>query len=536
MKKTALALRNSFALALRIIFSVAIIALIIWKYKALTNLDVRSLIDGIPVIRAAATILGVYFIKGITLIVPASLVYIAVGMSMKIVPALCVNIVGIIIEVSVTYLMGIILGGPYVTKKIKSMKKGEKILSIYEKHEKAGIFLIRIIGFPIDFCSLFFGAMRVRYLPYLGLSLAGILPRVILFTILGDKVYNLIPMKYVIPVAAAAVVAVLVIWVVRSALRANRSADAYGVPAYTPICEQNRSVILDTDITTDCDDAGAMAVMFQLLTRYDSKLLGICNSSSDPYANATIKAICEYYGMEEPFVGQQKIKTLHTDDSKYTSAVTAKYCKYEASAISSVDEVEFYTKLLTQAQDNSVTVISIGMMTNISSVLSKNPELFNKKVHSIVAMAGKYPGGKEYNIKEDPLAAINVLENYKGIIVFSGYEVGDGIKTGYFEEEENNPVFDCYKLHCGGELPYLNNSFDLTAVQYAFEGNGSFYDLSKPMDVRVDAEGKMITKKDKFSQRYFIIKKAADGDIADYLNLLLATSPVKRHKSGGETE
>ena len=129
-----------------------------------------------------------------------------------------------------------------------------------------------------------------------------------------------------------------------------------------------------------------------------------------------------------------------------------------------------------------------------------------------------------------------MLENYKGIIVFSGYEVGDGIKTGYFEEEENNPVFDCYKLHCGGELPYLNNSFDLTAVQYAFEGNGSFYELSKPMDVRVDAEGKMITKKDKFSQRYFIIKKAADGDIADYLNLLLATSPVKRHKSGGETE
>ena len=166
------------------------------------------------------------------------------------------------------------------------------------------------------------------------------------------------------------------------------------------------------------------------------------------------------------------------------------------------------------------------MFTNISAVLNEDPVLFNKKVHSIVAMAGKFPKGKEFNIRIDPISAANVLEKYKGMIVFSGYEVGKEIMTGFSSAQENNPVYDCYRLHTGGDLPHLNSSYDLTAVQYAFEGNSDFYGLSKPVKITVDMNGEMAAEKDKFSNRYHILRKADPGAIAEYLNRMLTEIPV----------
>ena len=522
MKEKFLRLRHSLGLALRIIFAIALITVIIVKFKDLQNIDVRLILDKVasPVAKFG-TVLGIYAVKGLTLVVPASLIYIVVGMSIELWQALIANILGIVIEVSITYLLGVILGGPFVVKKIKGLKYGKKIFDVYEKHDKAGIFIMRILGLPIDFCSLFLGAMRARFLPYLGMSVAGILPRVTLFTILGDKVYNLIPMKYVVAVGAVAIVIALVVWIVRYLLKSIKSEEDYGKPEYTPLCEEKRAVILDTDIGPDCDDAGALAIMLQYLEKYDIELLGICNCTSNIYGNAAIKAICEYYGLDEPDVACHKGEPMLPDNSKYSKEICAKYCLYESSACAALDAKEFYAEALSKAADNSVTIITIGTFTNVSDAISADSNLFNKKVHSIVSMAGEYPGGKEFNIKTDPISAANVLQKFRNIMVFSGYEVGRKILTGFETEQESNPVCDCYKLHCGGDAPYMNPSYDLTAVQYAFEGNGDFYALSKPVDVTVDMNGEMSTKKNKYSHIHFILKKADDEDIASYLNEML---------------
>ncbi len=524
MKEKLHSAKNAVGLALRIIFAVLIIAVIIANFKTLQNLDVRALLAksaSLPI--QLLTILGVYAVKGLTLVVPASLVYIAVGMSLdKIWLAVLINCIGILVEISVTYLMGIILGGPFVKSKLEKTKYGAKVFSIYEKHEKSGIFIIRILGLPIDLCSLFFGAMRVRYLPYIGMSLAGILPRVILFTILGDKVYDLIPMKYMVPVGAALIAVALTIWIVRYCITSAKKEAARGIPAYTPICEKKRNVILDTDMGPDCDDAGALALLLQYCKKYDVKLLGVCNCTSNRYANGTIKAICEYYGIDEPYVGQYKGGEMLPDGLKYNKAVTKKYCKYENSACNAEDSIYFYKKLLTQAEDNSVTIITIGTLTTLAGILNEDKELFNRKVHSVVTMGGKAPKGKEFNIKCDPISAAAVLEKYRNIMVFSDHGIGEDIHSGFEEEQENNPVFDCYKLYLDRKHPpYLRSSYDLTAVQYAFEGNGEYYGLSKPLSVAVDIDGNTVFKKDKYSNRYCMIKVAEDEVIAAHLNKML---------------
>ena len=143
-------------------------------------------------------------------------------------------------------------------------------------------------------------------------------------------------------------------------------------------------------------------------------------------------------------------------------------------------------------------------------------------------MAGKFPSGKEFNIECDIKAASYVFENFKNVIVCSGFEIGQGIMTGFSEApESDNPVYDCYKEYLGKkEPPFLRDSWDLTAVQYAFEGSGDYYSLSKPMKITVSDDGTASAVKDKYSNRYYIVQKAKNKEIADYLNGILGNNEI----------
>lgn len=529
MKEKFLRSSHAFGLAARITVSVFIIALIIWKYDELQNIDIRALVDSASnVFMAVGLIWGVYLLKSVTFVLPASLIYIAVGMCFPAHWAILINAVGIVIEVSVSYLFGIIMGGPYVINKLEKNKYGEKILALQEKNKLSAIFIIRVLPvFPIDLVSLLLGAVRMKFLHYFLVSLGGILPRVILFTILGDGIYDYFPMQKIVLVAAILIPVVLIAWVIRYAIKMSKSEDNYGKSPYEPVKDSRRYVIFDTDIGPDCDDAGALAVLFELAKKYEVKILGVANCTSNPYGNGAIRAIAEYYGHEDLKIAQHKGYEILKDNDKYNKPVTKKYCKYENSAIHVRPALEFYESVLKKAEDDSVTVISVGPLTNLAEILNEQPELFNKKVNSIVAMAGKFPKGREFNIECDPAAAKTVFEKFKHIIVCSGFEIGSKIKTGFNREHENNPVYDSYKKYIGGkEPPYMRESWDLTAVYYAFEGEGDFWSLSKPVSITVEDDGCISASADKYSKHYYLMKKAENEEIEDCLNSFLERANV----------
>lgn len=520
MKEKLLRGSHALGLAARIIVSVLIIALIIWKYDELKNMDIRALIEASSGAAAAvATILGIYLLKSLVFVVPASLIYIAVGLAFPIHQAILINAAGILIEVSATYLFGIIMGGSYVTNKLKKVKYGDKILELHGKNRLSAIFAIRALPvFPIDIVSLFLGAVRMRFLPYLLLSLGGILPRVILFTILGDGLYDYVPMQKLAAIAAFLLPAALVVWVIRYAMKSKKKEDDYGKPPFEPVRESRRYVIFDTDIGPDCDDAGAFAVMARMAEKYDIKILGAANCTSNKYGTDALAVLSKHFGLDIP-LGEHRGYEILADSDKYNKPLSKKYDIKAADVSSAAD---FYKKLLSKAEDDSVTVISVGPLTNIAEILEKEPKLFNSKVNSIVAMAGKFPSGKEFNIECDINAASAVFEKFKNVIVCSGFEIGKDIMTGFSEApEKDNPVFDCYREYLGKKEPFLRDSWDLTAVQYAFEGSGKYYSLSKPVKITVDSNGITSAVKDKYSNRYYIIQKAKNAEIAEYLNGIL---------------
>lgn len=199
---------------LKAVFAAALFIAIIINYDKLSNLDIRELISGAgSMVSAVAIILGVYFLKSLVFVVPASLIYISVGMAFSPAAAIAINFAGIMIEITSTYIMGRILGKDTVEKKLSSNKAGQKLLNMKSKSKNLMVFTIRFTGIPIDFSSLFMGAFDFKFIPYFFLSLLGLMPRVGLLTVIGDGFYDLIPMKYIItavviaiPVGTAAVI------------------------------------------------------------------------------------------------------------------------------------------------------------------------------------------------------------------------------------------------------------------------------------------------------------------------------------------
>ena len=192
--------KDIFLIILRCVIALTLFAVAIIYYDELSNIDVRALADVTDkLVVLIAMILAVYVIKALVFVVPASVVYVAVGAIMNPVLAVFVNLTGIFIEVSVTYFLGRFLGKDAVYKMLSKKETGRKLLAKDIQSKASVLVSIRAIpAFPIDFVSLFYGASGCKYLKYAVLSVAGIAWRVILFTLLGDAIFKWIPLDKII--------------------------------------------------------------------------------------------------------------------------------------------------------------------------------------------------------------------------------------------------------------------------------------------------------------------------------------------------
>lgn len=258
---------------------------------------------------------------------------------------------------------------------------------------------------------------------------------------------------------------------------------------------KRRSVILDTDIGPDCDDVGALAVLISYAQEYGNKILGVCNCTSNIYGTATIDAIKSFCDADDFAIGMYSKPGFYEDHVKYNKYIAETYSEnYKNGTLKYIPHVEFYRSLLANAEDDSVVLITIGMFNCLSDFLKSGPddisplsgiELAKKKVHALVSMAAVYPGGREFNVICDYESSENCFDKFPCPIYLSDFKLGHSIFTGYnvnaADDHKGDLMFDAYALHTTGwQNPGYNRSFDLTAVQFAFEGVGDIYALSTP--------------------------------------------------------
>ena len=202
-------------LAAKIAVLLIILTLIIINYDKLKNIDIRQMTAGKSLTLSAFIILGVYAVKSVLFVIPAMLLYTSVGVAFPPLYAVLINITGICLEVTITYFIGRFLGDEYVRNLLQKNKGGQKILEKQIENRFPALLIIRALPvFPIDFLSLFLGSIKSNLLVYFLASVIGIAPRVILFTLLGEGIYDYIPMdiiiKAVIIIIPLAVIAFLI--------------------------------------------------------------------------------------------------------------------------------------------------------------------------------------------------------------------------------------------------------------------------------------------------------------------------------------
>jgi len=179
--------KDTILILLRAATALVLFAFVLANYGKLKSFDIDGLLGDVENFWLAfAVIMGIYILKSLVFVVPASLVYVAVGALFGGFTACAVNMAGIFLEITVTFFLGSFLRSDTVERLLLKNKNGRKLMEMNLENKSWLLFSVRFLPvFPIDLVSLFYGASGRGYTKYALLSAAGIAPRVILFTLLG---------------------------------------------------------------------------------------------------------------------------------------------------------------------------------------------------------------------------------------------------------------------------------------------------------------------------------------------------------------
>jgi len=212
-------------------------------------------------------------------------------------------------------------------------------------------------------------------------------------------------------------------------------------------------LILDTDMETDVDDVGALAVLHALADRGEATLLAIAVSSANPWSGRCALAVNRFYGRPKIPVGVAPRGV--TMGSSYARQVAEEFGEDTTAPLP--DAVSLYREVLAARPDGSVTIVSVGYLTNLAALLGSGSDpaspldgvrLVRKKVRRLVVMGGEYPAGREWNFYQDAAAARLVVENWPVAITFVGFEAGREALTGRgLRESAPSPLRRAYELY-----------------------------------------------------------------------------------------
>jgi inosine-uridine nucleoside N-ribohydrolase len=254
------------------------------------------------------------------------------------------------------------------------------------------------------------------------------------------------------------------------------------------------TLILDTDIGPDYDDVGAMAVMHALADKGEVKPLAVIASNKDELVVPAIDVLNTYFGRPELPTGAPRGRgASYGASQKWPAMLAEKYPHKIGKTSDAPDAVKTYREILAKQPDQSVTIVTVGFLTNLSDLLDSEPDSFSplqgrslikKKVKQLVAMAGAFPSGREYNVYADSVASEKVFAEWPTEIIFSGWEIGKEIKTGLkviANERLNSPVKDVFAMAMplSREDAAGRMSWDQTAVLVAVRGALPYFGLKR---------------------------------------------------------
>ena len=339
-------------------------------------------------------------------------------------------------------------------------------------------------------------------------------------------------------------------------------------------------VIFDTDMITDFDDVGALACLHALADAGECEILATVSSTRGNASVGAIEVINHYYGRADLPVGAPKgmgvigahpgAKTKVDPASPLgeKSGVDGGHYKYRklladypgwyryADADDAPDANEVYRRVLAAQPDGSVTICSVGFITNIRRLLETKPDdispldgksLVAKKVKLWVAMACRYPKGSEYNAKWDAESSRIAFDNWPTPVIFSDAQYGRNCFAGRAiaesPDEGRNPVRDVF----AGNIPSRDEirqdshkwlmrcfgmggraAWDETAVLVAVRGIEPYFNAERGAYRMIGSRGDDAWAPDAENGRHLrITEKVSKAEVGRVIDELICRKPRK---------
>lgn len=317
---------------------------------------------------------------------------------------------------------------------------------------------------------------------------------------------------------------------------------------------QPMKVIFETDMGNDIDDALAFDMLMKYQKEGKIELLGVATNKTEDGSIDYIDQLTTWYGCPDIALGRVTDGVPYLDAVNYARIVSEMkdsvgvplFKRSHADDGFVVPAVEMYRKLLAEASDSSVTVISVGFSTNLVQLLDSKgddvssmtgKELVGKKVSRLVMMGGEFRSNgdadslkrmPEFNIVCDRDAAAKLFAEWPTPIVTSPYELGEAILFPGELIAKNigdtvlNPVVEGYKVYM--QMPYDRPTWDLTSVLYAVEGPEGYFTESQAGKIGVDGRGgTYLIPAEQGSHRYLMADSIQAAKIRDRLIELINT-------------
>ncbi len=276
--------------------------------------------------------------------------------------------------------------------------------------------------------------------------------------------------------------------------------------------EKKPLIIFDTDMDTDCDDAGALAMVINEVKRGNAELIGIIASAPVCASAPCCEQICKTYGFSAPIGAVNEEKYRDTERFKRYLDLRASvkrdiyYNRAVSKQLNKTDKdytpaAKLYRELLAKAEDKSITLVCVGFLTAVSELFETEAdeisnlsgiELFEKKIKEFISMGNiRYPeySGTIFNYTMDSIGTNSVFERSPTPIIIS--PMGTEIITGYSlpeHFEKDHPVRVAYKMFVGEE-GRGRSSWDPVAVLYAL-GHKNLFDTQNYGTARFDKNGR----------------------------------------------
>lgn len=313
------------------------------------------------------------------------------------------------------------------------------------------------------------------------------------------------------------------------------------------------SLIFDTDVGNDVDDALALGVIHSLASRGACRLLGVTVTKDSDLAGPFVDLINTFYGRPDVPIGVVR-NGKTPEPGKFLPLASEKkgdqyrYPHRLESGRNAPEAVALLRKLLAAQPDGSVALVQVGFSTNLARLLDSNADdasplagrdLVAKKVKVLSVMAGAFTpiNGNahycEYNVVQDIANCRKLADEWPTDVVWSGFEIGIAVPYpaesivrdfGYIDD---HPVAESYRRY--EPPPHNRPTWDLTSVLYAVHPDRGYFDLSPPGRVTIENDGfSKFEPKDGGRHRYLKMNETQRARVQEALVQLTSQPPSPR--------